>query len=324
MSAMPVLDFGAPLLRRPVALPDVALHKPVPLHARGRIDRVGMEKIELPVRLRGESGELLTVPAEADVFVSLDCEDSKGIHMSRLFLALQDTLGTEELSPAAVELLLQDFLRSHAAVSASSYVRIRCNYLLQRDSLASNHRGWKSYPLEISASLEEGELRLELGLEVVYSSTCPCSAALAREIIARDFERAFPERNASVSEVSEWLRSDEGLPATPHSQRSFAELRIVLDPSADALPIVELLDAVENGLGTPVQAAVKREDEQAFAALNGRNLMFCEDAARIVKRTLDRDPRIRDFRVKIRHEESLHPHDAVAVITKGVPDGLTA
>ena len=77
-------------------------------------------------------------------------------------------------------------------------------------------------------------------------------------------------------------------------------------------------------MGTPVQAAVKREDEQAFAELNGRNLMFCEDAARIVKRTLDADPRVSDFRAKIRHEESLHPHDAVAVITKGVPDGFTA
>ena len=37
---------------------------------------------------------------------------------------------------------------------------------------------------------------------------------------------------------------------------------------------------MEAALGTPVQTAVKREDEQAFARLNGRNLMFCEDAPR--------------------------------------------
>ena len=323
MPAMPVQDFRAPPRVLPVKLPDVALQQQ-PLRARGRIDRVGMERIELPVQLRGERGELLTVPAEADVFVSLEREDAKGIHMSRLFLALQQTLGAVELTPAALERLLRDFLRSHEAISGSSHVRIRCNYLIQRDSLESGHRGWKSYPLQIAASLEDGKLRLELGLEVVYSSTCPCSAALSREIIARDFQRVFTEREAPVREVAEWLRSDEGLPATPHSQRSFAELWIVLDPSADELPIVELLDAVESGLGTPVQAAVKREDEQAFAALNGSNLMFCEDAARIVKRTLDEDRRVSDYRAKIRHEESLHPHDAVAVITKGVPDGLTA
>jgi GTP cyclohydrolase I len=323
MTVMPLLDLDAPRRLRPAMLPDVALH-PQPVQARGRIDRVGMERIDLPVRVRGECGELLSVPAEADVFVSLDREDAKGIHMSRLFLALQETLGTAELTPGTLEQLLRGFLRSHESISASSHVRIRFQYLLQRDSLESGHRGWKSYPIEIAGSLEDGDLRLELRLEVVYSSTCPCSAALSREIIARDFQRVFTDREAAVNDVAEWLRSEEGLPATPHSQRSFAELRIVLDPCAEELPIVEILDAVEGGLGTPVQAAVKREDEQAFAALNGSNLMFCEDAARIVKRTLDEDPRVSDFRVKIRHEESLHPHDAVAVITKGVPGGLTA
>ncbi len=293
---MAVLELEArPRLRR-VLLPDVALQQE-PLRARGRIDRVGMEGIDLPVRLRGARGELLTVPAQADVFVSLDSEDAKGIHMSRLFLALQETLGTEELTPALLQLLLCDVLRSHQTISGSSHVRIRCGYLVQRESLESGHLGWKSYPLEIAASLVGDALRLELCLQVVYSSTCPCSAALSREIIARDFQRVFCGRDAPVKRVAEWLRSDSGLPATPHSQRSFAELQIVLDPSAKQLPIVDLLDAVELALGTPVQAAVKREDEQAFAVLNGSNLMFCEDAARIVKRTLDQDPPRRENRL---------------------------
>ena len=61
MSAMPVLDFRAPPRVLPVKLPDVALQQQ-PLRARGRIDRVGMERIDLPVQLRGERGELLTVP----------------------------------------------------------------------------------------------------------------------------------------------------------------------------------------------------------------------------------------------------------------------
>jgi GTP cyclohydrolase I len=323
MTAMPALDCQESSELRALILPDVARDQK-PSKARGRIDRVGMEKIELPVRLRGEGGELLSLPAEADVFVSLDDGEAKGIHMSRLFLALQERLGIAELTPSTLAQLLDLFIRSQNAISGSSHVRIRFKYLVRRDSLESGHSGWKSYPLEISASLHREKLRLEMGLEVVYSSTCPCSAALSREIISRDFRRAFAGGEASVGEVAEWLRSEEGLPATPHSQRSFAELQIVLDPSAVEFPILDFVDAVEGGLGTPVQAAVKREDEQAFAALNGRNLMFCEDAARIVKRTLDADDRVVDFRAKIRHEESLHPHDAVAIITKGVPGGLTA
>jgi GTP cyclohydrolase I len=71
-----------------------------------------------------------------------------------------------------------------------------------------------------------------------------------------------------------------------------------------------------------VQTAVKREDEQAFALANGGNLMFCEDAARRVQKTLDALPGVGDFHVRIAHHESLHPHDAVAFASKGVAGGF--
>ena len=67
--------------------------------------------------------------------------------------------------------------------------------------------------------------------------------------------------------------------------------------------------------GTPVQTAVKREDEQAFARLNAENLMFCEDAARRVAAALSADPRIQRFDAEVAHFESLHAHDAVARVT---------
>ncbi|MGC1548108.1 MAG: GTP cyclohydrolase, FolE2/MptA family, partial [Rhodanobacter sp.] len=87
------------------------------------------------------------------------------------------------------------------------------------------------------------------------------------------------------------------------------------------LDLISLLDRVEQALGTPVQTAVKREDEQAFALANGGNLMFCEDAARRIQLALDADKNIADFHVRLEHQESLHPHDAVAYASKGVPGG---
>ena len=77
--------------------------------------------------------------------------------------------------------------------------------------------------------------------------------------------------------------------------------------------MVELIDAIERALATPVQAAVKREDEQAFAKLNAENPMFCEDAARRIRAALDADARIAGYHIVASHHESLHPHDAVAV-----------
>ena len=87
------------------------------------------------------------------------------------------------------------------------------------------------------------------------------------------------------------------------------------------LHLIDLIGRVEYALGTPVQTAVKREDEQAFALANGGNLMFCEDAARRIQKALDADLRLSDFHIRVEHQESLHPHDAVAYASKGVAGG---
>jgi GTP cyclohydrolase I len=62
---------------------------------------------------------------------------------------------------------------------------------------------------------------------------------------------------------------------------------------------------------------VKREDEQAFAELNAANPIFVEDAARLFAEQLQADARVSDFRVIASHQESLHSHDAVSVLTEG-------
>ncbi len=85
--------------------------------------------------------------------------------------------------------------------------------------------------------------------------------------------------------------------------------------------IVDFIDLTENALETPVQTAVKREDEQAFALRNGMNPMFCEDAARKLKRALGLRPDILDFWLRVEHYESLHAHDAVSIVTKGIHGG---
>ena len=93
---------------------------------------------------------------------------------------------------------------------------------------------------------------------------------------------------------------------------------------ADEMPDTEeeamnrfLTDEIEQALGTPVQTAVKREDEQAFAELNAANPIFVEDAVRAFAQQLLADPRFGDFRVVASHQESLHSHDAVSLMTSG-------
>jgi len=301
-------------------MPDIASHAKA--QVAGKLDWVGMNHIEMPVLLDGGNGKQIQSSARVSAFVDLDQPDKRGIHMSRLYLHLDRVLGEQTLSPLVLRRLLRDFLASHEDLSTRAMVRLDFDYLVRRPSLVSDNTGWKRYPISLIASLEGKAFALEMAYQVIYSSTCPCSAALARQLIQDQFRKDFPGADVVPADaVIEWLGSEQGIVATPHSQRSAADVRLHLSPSFEAFPFIEMIDLIENTLKTPVQSVVKREDEQAFALLNGQNLMFCEDAARRVQTALDGDDRVVDFWARCSHFESLHPHNAVSIVTKGLENG---
>ena len=294
-------------------LPDVAFDA-VPLERP--LDWVGMDGMALPVRVDGVDGLPMQVAATVDVAVNLRDPAARGIHMSRLYLRLQQSLSSETLGAPSLRRLLDACVASQNGLADRARLRLRFDRLLLRKALRSDNAGWKRYPVDIEAELAEGHLRLTLRFAVEYSSTCPASAALSRQANARHFIETFPDgRPLDAGRVRDWLTGESGMIATPHAQRSLAQVRVELRPSFDELPLEPLIDAVEATLGTPVQTAVKREDEQAFALANGANLMFCEDAARRMAAVLAADPRVAAWSVRAAHLESLHPHDAVATVS---------
>jgi GTP cyclohydrolase I len=291
------------LLMNALTLPDIATqtsHQALPL------EWVGMCGIALPVLFNGQR-----LSAKVDAGVSLDDKEARGIHMSRLYLALE-MLEQNNLTPAQLRRVLRSFLESHHGLSDSAYLKIHIDLLLKRPALISPLAGWKSYPVSIEASLNNAMFHVELKIDVTYSSTCPCSAALSRQLIQQQFVDDFANRPLQHADVLAWLGSPKGIVATPHSQRSKAQLRVHLSNYVDDLPVIALINDAEAALGTAVQTAVKRADEQAFALANGQNLMFCEDAARRLNLTLKRSPGLTGFHVRVVHAESLHAHDAVA------------
>lgn len=286
-----------------LTLPDIAAQaarQALPL------DWVGMRGIALPVFIEGQR-----LAAKADAGVSLDDGEARGIHMSRLYLALE-RLEQKNLTPALLHQVLLRFLDSHEGLANSAYLDIHTDLLLRRPALVSPLAGWKTYPVTITATLKNTVFHVELKIEVAYSSTCPCSAALARQLIQQQFVDDFANKPLQHAEVLAWLGSTRGIVATPHSQRSTAQLHLHLDEFVDGLPLTSAINDAEAALGTAVQTAVKRADEQAFALANGQNLMFCEDAARRLNLALRRSPGIREFHLRVIHAESLHAHDAVA------------
>ena len=145
--------------RNPATLPDVAgdavaLARP--------LDWVGMEHIALPVRIPDGAGGQFQVAADVDVAVDLADAGARGIHMSRLYLQLQEGLAREPITPAGLRHLLQDGIASQQGLATQARLCIRYDALLQRPALESGFAGWKRYPVDIEATLAEGHLRLAL------------------------------------------------------------------------------------------------------------------------------------------------------------------
>lgn len=291
-------------------LPDIAAEEKAKVG--GQLQWVGMSDIEMPLNMASDTvipSSVARVRAE----VSLDDEVSKGIHMSRLYLACDEVFSQQNIDYNVLTELTDSFLKSHKDLSRNALIEVESEALLRRPALVSDYSGWRSYPIKLTVvQCHKSGISKYLSFQVTYSSTCPCSAALARQLIQENFKQRFEKNLLDFQEVVDWIGSEDGINATPHSQRSSAVVKVKLDAKQQQVPLKKMIDLVENTLQTAVQAAVKRADEQAFALRNGQNLMFCEDAARRIKHALMKDAQVLQFHLRVTHHESLHPHDATA------------
>ena len=282
------------------------------------IDFSGIQDLQVPVRLT----ESLRVPAKVNLFVSLDASQ-RGIHMSRMYQAFHQFASEEVLSLEGLKQFLLKIIQEQKGTSQSGRVRVSAEWPVERKALKSSSSGWRYYPFFYEVTCKTDSFDFILGGEILYSSTCPCSAALSRQIISSQFEKQFSgENQIEKSKISQWLTEPSALAAVPHGQKSQLSFRLLIQPDKkDQFSFLAFIDEMEESLATPVQTFVKREDEAEFARLNGENLMFCEDAIRRAAQCLNKQSALLDYFARARHYESLHPFQVESALVKGVPGG---
>ncbi len=278
------------------------------------LDWVGMEQIAVPVTLESPTAGSTTLLAKANIYVSLDDTSAKGIHMSRLHSIL-NKLGEEACTKTTFDRLLDEVVASQGGISSCARIELCLDLLIDRPALLSDETGYQAYPVTISGELKNDKRSYEVGVTIPYSSTCPCSASLSRQLLANALDDRFEADTIDKESLLEWIQSDDGSVATPHAQRSYAYIKLTMGDQAWP-DLSNLVVELESVIGTPVQTAVKRIDEQEFARINGENLMFCEDAARRIKRSLEQMSGVVDYWLKVEHQESLHAHNAVVIDRK--------
>lgn len=265
------------------------------------LDWVGMQAIQSSLRHKEN-----LIPCELSIGVNLK-EGNRGIHMSRLYSLMMENFLSQELTTQNLELLLQKSIDSQEGLSTHASLSVSFKLPLITQALKSGKQGFRNYDVHISALKTEGvDLQIWIKFQVLYSSTCPQSAALSVETFN--------------SVISDSKKTIDRLPATPHAQRSLMKCELKLS-GHDQVHFIDFIQnfiqTVESTLKTPVQTAVKKSDEMAFAVLNSENLMFCEDAVRrvdseFINQIQKKSGFLIGYRIFTQHEESLHPHNAVS------------
>lgn len=317
-------------------LPDPQIDPVIP-GAKVPLNKVGIAPVDLPIRVRRRDGTEQILQSQASLYCSLDNPNVKGLNLSRLYLLMHDHI-RDHITIDGIKSVLAEMANKQG--SNHAYCKLRFKYpwiqkalrsrapLTDRDLLENNFEelangekislrkleGHIGYNVILEGEYHRqpeigfvpnhppvSEYKFYLTVEYVYSSTCPCSFELAHN--------AKEKRKAA---------------ANAHSQRSIMRTTVQFDPD-NIVWIEDMVELHRQHIPTEVQVVVKRRDEQAFAEINGSNLLFSEDAVRIIYGALDKwfdEGKIFDFRIITDHQESLHPWQAIALTTKGIPGGL--
>jgi len=200
----------------------------------------------------------------------------RGTHMSR-FIEVLGRYHTEAFI-GKLDMFLSELKQTMKAEAA--YVDISFPYFIRKHAPVSKIASLLSYDCNFSASYKD-KFSLWIGVSVPVTTLCPCS----REI------------------------SDYGA----HNQRS--EIRISVCYNSFVW-LEELIELAERHASCEIYPLLKRTDEKFVTEKAYNNPKFVEDIVREITLELQKDKRIIAFHVESENFESIHSHNAYAMITR--------
>lgn len=263
------------------------------------IDFVGIHDFRLPIQVKQRDGSTQEVMVSVTGTVSLDAAN-RGINMSRIIRSFYKSKD-DVFDINKIETVLRNYQKDLKTFDA--HILMNFDYYQWVDAPVSRRDdgtkegGYQYYNITFDCNLDHsGEFKKVMHVDFVYSSACPCSTAL--------------------SEHAAYNRGSYGI---PHSQRSKARISIEFN---NLIWIEDVLDICREKLSTETLVFCKRADEQDFALNNGTHTKFVEDAVRLLAAGFNKLYGVVDYKIICSHQESLHSHDAIAVITKGKENSI--
>ena len=244
------------------------------------IDQVGICELHYPIWVKDRQNEVQQTSATLSMSVGLP-HDYKGTHMSRFLQVLTEHEG--EFTMNTLPEILHELKERLDAETA--HLEVSFPYYMTKTSPVSGLKAKTRYLCTFMGESNGTKDDFLLKTEIPVATLCPCS----KEI------------------------SDYGA----HNQRGNVTVTVQTNRKGeewDFLWIEELVDIAEQSASAPLYPLLKREDERYVTMQAYDNPVFVEDLVRNVALKLKAEKRVAWFEVKAVNQESIHNHNAFAVI----------
>jgi len=242
------------------------------------INKVGIKSIRHPVDVFINKTEKQATIATFAMYTNLS-STARGSHMSRFVEILNQKKWALSL-PCMQEImtLTKDKLKSDNA-----YIQAQFDVCIEKTAPVSKSIGVIDYQVDLHAKTQNNKQEFSLKVAVPITTLCPCS-----------------------KEISEY---------GAHNQRTYVTVTIQTDTN---IYITEIINLVEKSASAEVYSVIKRADEKYITEQAYNNPKFVEDVVREIAdnlASLTRANKITNYTVEAQSVESIHNHDAYAMIT---------
>ncbi len=240
------------------------------------IDRVGVKGVKTPIIVLDKAHKQQHTVATVAMYVSLP-HHFRGTHMSR-FIEVINEYRNQLIGFPKMEHLLSRMKEVLDAEEA--HIEMEFPYFIEKEAPVSKAKSMMQYMCKFIGT-QNDEHQCTLEIQVPVTTLCPCS-----------------------KEISSY---------GAHNQRSLVTLRARF---SGIVWIEDLVKLVEGSASAELYTLIKREDEKFVTEHAYENPRFVEDLVREVAVKLTNIPQVMWFSVESDNDESIHNHNAYAVIER--------
>jgi GTP cyclohydrolase I len=258
-------------------LPNLVDTQNLPDHREVAIDRVGVTNLRFPIQVRDKAHATQHTVATVALTVDLP-HHFKGTHMSRFVEVLNEHGSLIHVDNIKVILRhLQKRLNSEQA-----HVEFEFPYFIEKRAPVSGAVGLMDYSVRLAATITHEDSDFVVTIVVPVTTLCPCSKAISLY--------------------------------GAHNQRGKVTFAVRF---TKPIWIEDLIQLVESSASSELYSLLKRPDEKAVTERAYEHPVFVEDLVRSIAVKANAEPRIAWYRVEAENYESIHNHNAYAMIEKG-------